>query len=41
VRDWPMASAVAVALLVLMVLPTMAYSHYQSRAEGTAEEDKP
>ena len=40
VRDWPMASAVAVALLVLMVLPTMAYSHYQSRAEGSAGEDK-
>lgn len=34
-RDWPMASAVAVALLVLMVVPTMIYSHYQARAEGT------
>ena len=34
-RDWPMASAVAVALLALMVVPTMLYSHYQSRAEGT------
>jgi putrescine transport system permease protein len=34
-RDWPMASAVAVALLVLMVIPTMIYSHYQARAEGT------
>jgi putrescine transport system permease protein len=34
-RDWPMASAVAVALLVLMVLPTMIYSHYQARAEGS------
>jgi putrescine transport system permease protein len=33
-RDWPMASAVAVALLVLMVLPTMVYSHYQAKAEG-------
>jgi putrescine transport system permease protein len=33
-RDWPMASAVAVALLVLMVIPTMIYSHYQARAEG-------
>jgi len=33
-RDWPMASAVAVALLVLMVGPTMLYSHYQARAEG-------
>jgi putrescine transport system permease protein len=34
-RDWPMASAVAVALLALMVIPTMLYSHYQARAEGT------
>ena len=34
-RDWPMASAVAVVLLVLMVGPTMLYSHYQARAEGT------
>lgn len=34
-RDWPMASAVAVALLVLMVVPTMIYSHYQARAEGS------
>jgi putrescine transport system permease protein len=34
-RDWPMASAVAVALLVLMVIPTMIYSHYQAKAEGS------
>lgn len=34
-RDWPMASAVAVALLALMVVPTMIYSHYQARSEGT------
>ena len=34
-RDWPMASAAAVALLVLMVIPTMIYSHYQARAEGS------
>jgi putrescine transport system permease protein len=33
-RDWPMASTVAVALLVLMVVPTMLYSRYQARAEG-------
>jgi putrescine transport system permease protein len=32
-RDWPMASSVAVALLVIMVLPTMAYSHFQSKAQ--------
>jgi putrescine transport system permease protein len=34
-RDWPMASAVAVALLVLMVIPTMLYSHYQAKSEGS------
>ncbi len=34
-RDWPMASAVAVALLILMVVPTMIYSHYQAKAEGS------
>ena len=34
-RDWPMASAVAVALLALMVVPTMLYTHYQARSEGT------
>lgn len=34
-RDWPMAAAVAVALLVLMVVPTMIYSHFQAKAEGS------
>lgn len=34
-RDWPMASAVAVALLLIMVVPTMLYSHYQAKAEGS------
>jgi putrescine transport system permease protein len=33
-RDWPMASAIAVALLVLMVGPSMLYSTFQARAEG-------
>ncbi|MFZ5710759.1 MAG: ABC transporter permease [Pseudomonadota bacterium] len=32
-RDWPMASAVAVALLILMVGPMMAYAHYQAKSE--------
>ena len=31
----PMAAAIAVALLVLMVVPTMIYSHYQAKAEGS------
>lgn len=34
-NDWPMASSVAVALLLLMVVPTMIYSHYQAKAEGS------
>jgi putrescine transport system permease protein len=34
-RDWPMASSVAVVLLVLMVGPMMIYSHYQAKAEGS------
>jgi putrescine transport system permease protein len=38
-RDWPMASAVAVTLLVLLVGPMMAYSHYESRAQGEGDEE--
>ena len=34
-RDWPMASAVAVALLFLLVLPMMAYSYFESKAQGS------
>ena len=34
-NDWPMASSVAVALLLLMVVPTMIYAHYQARAVGS------
>jgi putrescine transport system permease protein len=33
-RDWPMASAVAVALLVLLVVPLMVYSYFESRANA-------
>ena len=32
-RDWPMASAVAVALLLLLVVPMMVYSHFEARAQ--------
>jgi putrescine transport system permease protein len=35
-QDWPMASAIAVALLLLMVVPAMIYSRYQSKAEGSS-----
>jgi len=34
VQDWPMAAAIAVALLAVMVVPTMLYSHFQSRSEA-------
>jgi putrescine transport system permease protein len=39
-RDWPMASAVAVALLFLLVLPMMAYTHFEGKAHARAE-DRP
>ena len=35
--DWPMASSVAVMLLLLMVGPMMIYTHFQSKAEGREE----
>ena len=37
-RDWPMASAVAVALLLLLVLPMMAYTHFEAKAARRAED---
>ena len=30
-RDWPLASAVAVVLLVLLVAPIVLLQHYQAR----------
>jgi putrescine transport system permease protein len=36
-RDWPMASSIAVALLLLMVVLTMIYSHFQTNAETKPE----
>ena len=34
-RDWPVASAVAIAILLLLVIPIMIFQHYQVReAEG-------
>jgi putrescine transport system permease protein len=32
-RDWPMASAVAVALLLMLVVPIMAYTYFEGRAQ--------
>jgi putrescine transport system permease protein len=31
-RDWPVASAVAVAMLVLLVAPIMVFQHYQNKS---------
>jgi putrescine transport system permease protein len=33
VHDWPMASAVAVALLLLLVVPMMGYNYFNARAQ--------
>ena len=30
--DWPVASAVAIVLLLLLVLPMAVYQHYQAKA---------
>ncbi|MEM7173095.1 MAG: ABC transporter permease subunit [Pseudomonadota bacterium] len=32
--DWPVASAVAIALLLLLVIPMMIYQHYQGKSAG-------
>ncbi len=32
-RDWPVASAVAVVLLVLLVVPIMAFNHYNAKEQ--------
>ncbi len=36
-RDWPMASAVAVALLFILVLPMMAFNHFEAKAQARRE----
>ena len=36
-RDWPMASAVAVALLFMLVVPAMIYSYFENRAQHAGE----
>lgn len=33
-RDWPVASAVAIAMLLFLVVPIMFFQHYQSKQEG-------
>jgi putrescine transport system permease protein len=39
-RHWPMASAVAVALLFMLVFPLMAYNHFEARAQTAPEARK-
>ncbi len=39
-RDWPMASTVAVALLFMLVVPTMVYSYFENRAQHAGEAGK-
>lgn len=34
-NDWPMASAVAMALLMLLVVPMVVYSHFEAKAQAT------
>jgi len=34
-RDWPVASAIAVVLLCLLVVPMMIYQHMQGRARSS------
>jgi putrescine transport system permease protein len=36
-RHWPMASTVAVALLFLLVVPLMAYAHFEGKAQGSGK----
>lgn len=33
-RDWPLSAAVATVLLLILVLPIMAFQHYQARDQG-------
>jgi putrescine transport system permease protein len=35
-RSWPVASAVAIALLIVLVVPIMLYNYFESRAAGAA-----
>ena len=35
-QAWPVASAVAVTLMMFLVVPIMLYQHFQTRAEGRA-----
>ena len=36
-HDWPMASALAVALLILLVAPLMFYNYFEAKAQSTGD----
>jgi len=36
-RDWPTASAVAVAMLVLLVVPIMIFQHFEAKRAERGE----
>ena len=38
-RDWPMASAVSVALLLLLVVPIMVYTHFDAKSHEKRREE--
>ena len=38
-RDWPMASSVAVALLLLLVVPMMLYTHFDAKAQERMKDE--
>ena len=40
-NDWPMASAVAVSMVVLILIPLMIFNKYQGDAAGVARDGKP
>ncbi len=37
-RDWPVASAVAIAMLIFLVIPIVVFQHYQQKQAERAEE---
>ena len=36
-HDWPMAASISVALLIILVVPLMAYTRFESRAQAAGE----
>jgi putrescine transport system permease protein len=40
-KDWPVASAMAVVLLIILLVPIMIYQHLQMRELAQTKEEKP